>query len=269
MATPREVLGESPGRMRESRELPGTPCRALAKGGSYMHDIIQNFTDVRQYVISTIEQNNVVLIITAIGSILWGLVNGFIGYRIFRVLLAVIGCATGAMIGAAVCNALWGIVGAILGALVLAAIGVVIMVFLYLVGLFFYGAGVGVLIGVMILSAFKPEIHPSVLIIPAVLFGILAIFLQKPVIIFSTAFGGSWSVAAGIFHFFGGMKSPLLMTIKGESLAQFKEFHELMLCCWVLLAIICVVVQFRTTKVDVKEVPMAPPPPTRESTAVP
>ena len=66
-----------------------------------MLEMAQNFIEIRDYILTYMEGSPLALIITAVISILWGILTGFLGYRVFRVLLALLGTASGAMIGAA------------------------------------------------------------------------------------------------------------------------------------------------------------------------
>lgn len=226
-----------------------------------MLEMAQNFIEIRDYILTYMEGSPLALIITAVISILWGILTGFLGYRVFRVLLALLGTASGAMIGAAVCGALWGKVGTILGALACAALSALATIFLYSVAIFLFGATMGALIGYMIITATGTSIHQSVLILPTMFFGVLAVFAKRPVIIVLTSLGGSWGVVTGVFHFFAkGSMSPMLMTMKGESLNQFKEFHELMLFVWVILGVACSIVQFKTTREEAVQIHEHPPP---------
>jgi hypothetical protein len=128
-----------------------------------------------------------------------GLLNCFFGYRLFRVLLGIWGFIVGAALsmtflqGAGV-DHLVQIVGALLGGLV----GAVLVSVLYLVGVFLFGAGFGVLVA----SVIQQHMHaPSTWLLAVVLAavgGVAAVVLQRPLITLFTAFGGAWVVVAGI-----------------------------------------------------------------------
>jgi hypothetical protein len=128
-----------------------------------------------------------------------GLLNCFFGYRLFRVLLGIWGFVGGAALsmtllqGASV-DPLVQIVGALLGGIA----GAVLVSALYLVGGFLFGASFGLLMA----SVLQQHLHALPLwpltIALAVIGGIAALALQRPLITLFTAFGGAWVVVAGV-----------------------------------------------------------------------
>lgn len=141
-------------------------------------------------------------VMAAVG-ILFGLIQCFFGYRIFKLILGVLGFFLGLAIGGSAGMALaQDQSGLIIGALLGGIIGAGLLVALYFLGIFVLGALLGALLcgAVMAGSGTQPE--GLVVIGAAIAGGIVALVLQRFIIIFSTAFAGAWSVVFGVMHFF-------------------------------------------------------------------
>jgi hypothetical protein len=128
-----------------------------------------------------------------------GLLNCFFGYRLFRILLGIWGFVAGAVLAMSYLQGmkldpLLQLAGAALGGVV----GAVLVSVLYAVGVFLFGAGFGLLLG----SVVQQHLHTlpvwPVSLVLAVIGGIAALALQRPLITLFTAFGGAWIVVAGV-----------------------------------------------------------------------
>jgi hypothetical protein len=134
----------------------------------------------------------------ALVLILAGGVAGFAGYRLFRSVLAIFGFILGAMLTSSlvgISNTAGMLIGAFLGGLA----GAAILLFAYFVGIALVGAGVGALIS-HFGWAFIGSGDPPVLAVIglAILGAIGAMFVQRHVIIVTTAFVGAWTLMVGI-----------------------------------------------------------------------
>jgi hypothetical protein len=122
-----------------------------------------------------------------------GLATCFSGYRLFRLLLGAWGFLAGAALGA---GALHGMnvepLVQMLGALVAGILGALAVSLLYLLGVFLFGAGFGGLLASVVLAHWPmvPE-WPLVLVL-ALLGGVAALALQRPLITLATALSGAW-----------------------------------------------------------------------------
>ena len=122
----------------------------------------------------------------------------FAGYRLFRIVLAVFGFIFGAMLA----SSLMGIsntAGLVVAALVGGLVGAAILLFAYFIGIALVGAGVGALVS-HVGWGFVGTGDPPVLgvIGLAVLGAIGAMFVQRHVIVVTTAFVGAWTLIVGI-----------------------------------------------------------------------
>lgn len=178
-------------------------------------------------------------------SVLFGLIQCFFGYRIFKFVLAITGCLIGAALGATIGFALSrdqgvSFLSAVAGAIVVSFLSV----FLYVAGVFVVGAFFGSLVGTFLLSLVKPEPQTALIVIPAIIGGIIAVIFSRFMIIASTSFAGAWSVVAGFDYLNGGRLSPLnpLRILQTNS-----EHLPPLVLAWLLLGIFGVFVQYRYT----------------------
>jgi Domain of unknown function (DUF4203) len=145
-----------------------------------------------------------------------GLITCLAGYRLFRFVLAIWGFLVGAAIGSSMMGVgstlymiLAGLVGGILGALAL--------VFAYFVGVALVGAGMGALAAHVAWSQFGTGDPSAAVVIGASVAGaIVAMILQRYVIIVGTAFSGAWLVVVGAIAASGSLGSPATRAAAGD-----------------------------------------------------
>jgi uncharacterized protein DUF4203 len=126
-----------------------------------------------------------------------GLIACFAGYRLFRLVLAMYGFILGAMIGSSMMG-ITSTFGMIAAALIGGAIGALILVFAYFIGIALVGAGLGALVTHVVWGLFSSADPPALLIIAAsIAAAIGAMMLQRYVIVVGTAFGGAWTAIVG------------------------------------------------------------------------
>ncbi|POR04067.1 hypothetical protein AU468_04440 [Alkalispirochaeta sphaeroplastigenens] len=179
-------------------------------------------------------------------TILIGAIQCFLGYRVFKIVLAITGFLAGALVAGAITFAITEAeTMAVLAGLAGGVAGAAVMLALYLFGVFFIGALLGAVLGVAFsaLGGVAPE--PVVLLVLATATGIAALLLQRIMIILSTSFSGSWSMVIGSAYFVTGRVNPADM----EGLFRLDQrLLYLLVGCWVLLGAAGTVVQLKTTK---------------------
>jgi hypothetical protein len=193
-----------------------------------------------------------VLHLIALASIGLGVVYCFFGYRIFKVILGILGFILGASIAARIVLDMFGgeRVLTILAGLVGGIMGAVLMVVLYFIGIFLLGAWLGSLLGILLIGGGGSTIETILILVLAVIGGIVAVMLQKLMIIISTALSGSWGIVSGIFHFLEGDLGPIRpfqYHPNPRALRPMGMWGYIMLLCWILLGIAGIVVQHRIT----------------------
>jgi hypothetical protein len=134
-----------------------------------------------------------------------GLATCFLGYGLFRLLLGAWGFLAGAALGA---GALHGMnvepLVQVLGALVAGIVGALAVSLLYLLGVFLFGAGFGVLVASVVLSHWPMTLEWPLILVLAVLGGVAALALQRPLITLATAFSGAWLAVTSVIGLLRG-----------------------------------------------------------------
>lgn len=183
-------------------------------------------------------------------GVLIGAIQCFFGYRIFKVILGLtgflIGGAVGGLFGYGIAlmevgstqffsTYVFALLGGLLGALAL--------VMYYFVGVFLIGAILGGVLGTVFFAVAESNPEPAILLILAAIAGVIALILQKFMIIVSTGFGGAWSVVAGIAYFTTGAIDPTNMERMFRSGGS--QLYAFLLC-WLALGIVGVIVQYKS-----------------------
>lgn len=134
---------------------------------------------------------------------LWGLIDCFFGYRVFRFAVALIGALVGALLVSGVAAQLGGanelvywvtfVAGAVLGA--------VVSFSFYLVGVFLAGFSLGYVVAVGLVPFTGPAVTLLAGALAGAVTGLLALVLQRFLISAATAFGGAFRVALAVAFF--------------------------------------------------------------------
>ena len=133
----------------------------------------------------------------AILLIVSGALACFAGHRLFRLVLAIYGFILGAMLASSMVG-VTNTAGMIVAALVGGAIGAVIFVFAYFVGIALVGAGLGALIAHVGWGYFRTGDPPAIALVALAILGAIgAMLVQRYVIVVATAFGGGWTIIVG------------------------------------------------------------------------
>ena len=183
--------------------------------------------------------------VVAIGLIVFGAVSCFFGYKVFRLVLGVLGFLLGSALAASLAGVFVQSAGA---ASVVGLLGGVIgswLVFrFYRFGLFILGAVAGALLGGTVAMAIGVYGNDSLIVVGAValLGGILTVVLQKLMIITSTAFSGAWNMVAGAAFLLFGI-TPLALTQNPLMLVGIKLFA--VIGAWLVLGLIGLNYQYR------------------------
>jgi hypothetical protein len=132
----------------------------------------------------------------AIILVLGGLLSCFAGYRVFRVVLGIYGFIIGALLASSLMGAeqrFWMIAAALGGGV----IGALVLIAAYFIGVALIGGLIGALIANALWTAAGSEPHIFIVILFSVSGALLALALQRYVIVASTAFGGAWTAIVG------------------------------------------------------------------------
>ena len=103
-----------------------------------------------------------------------------------------------------------------------------------LLGIFLLGASAGVVVAGAAFAGMGHEAQPIFLLVSAVAFGLLALALQKFMIIVSSAFSGSYLIAAGLLHlaYLGRDTAPLWFGEVQKGWAEIMVYVALFFCIY-------------------------------------
>ena len=134
--------------------------------------------------------------------VLGGLLSCFAGYRYFRIVLGLFGFVVGALLASSVMGTeqtMWMIGAALIGGLT----GALILIAAYFVGVALIGAGFGAAAANLIWAGLGSEPQLVMVIVLSILGAVVALWLQRYVIIVATAFGGAWTTIVGVLAMMG------------------------------------------------------------------
>ncbi len=179
-----------------------------------------------------------------------GLVTCFAGYRLFRFVLGLYGFFLGWMVGSAMTdpgnNALVHLMAGLGGGLV----GAIVMVFGYFVGVGLIGAGLAALalnFGWRLFGADPPTL---ILVVVCVVGAVLALNVQRWIVIFGTALAGSWTALVGLTALFGdgaALKAASAPNVWVVYPTNLMPGGWMITAAWFVLAIVGAVVQMSTS----------------------
>ena len=189
--------------------------------------------------------------IYALASAAIGVAACFFGYRLFKVILAIWGFMIGAALFADITmrvtgKQLFATVAGLIGGIFVAGFAEL----LYLMGVFLVGATLGFVVTSAASGAMGLAVNPIIMLSAAVLAGFVALSFQKAVIIWATAFDGSWLIVSALVLFQG--------RAKGWSALSAVAGRGGLFLAWLALGFAGVVVQYAITSRGVRH---GPPPP--------
>jgi hypothetical protein len=179
-----------------------------------------------------------------------GLLTCFLGYRLFRFVLAGFGLFFGAigivwMIGS---TDLWVLVVAVLAG---ALVGGLMFFAVYYIGVAIVGAGLGAAFVYLLWIQRTDDPHALLVILFAIIGAFAALLLQRYVLIIGTAFGGAWTSIVGGLALTGQEDAVVAVSNLGAWFSYPLDIaaakHEVLLSGWLVVGLLGVVVQLRKT----------------------
>ena len=144
--------------------------------------------------------------ITAPLAVAVGILICFWGHRLLKLTSGVMGFIAGAGGGWTVGLSLAtgndgiGFACAVIGGV----IGAALCLWLFFLGIFLLGASAGAILATALFSAAGNQPQAILLVVFAIVFGVIALLMQKLMIVVSTALSGAYLVAAGLLHLLTG-----------------------------------------------------------------
>ncbi len=136
------------------------------------------------------------------GTIAWGVLDVFFGYRVFKVTLAVMGGLIGLAAGHALATALGLGPGAVTAALIIGALlGAGLAFLLYIAAVFVAGFGFGATLGMLLFANYHHMVALLTGVVLGIIGGFLAVKVQRVLIILSTSLLGSFRAILALSFF--------------------------------------------------------------------
>jgi MFS family permease len=158
--------------------------------------------------INSIELTPEVITGIAVIAIFFGLLTCFFGYPLFRLVLGIFAGVVGAISSYTVASSMFGVetdgmAASIICALTVGVLVTIALVKLYLIGVFLIGAGLAVFLAMTITTMLDYIQVPLALAISGVVGGLIALWLQKLIVVISTAVFGSLYAVVGVAQLAG------------------------------------------------------------------
>jgi len=193
-----------------------------------------------------VELNSSASSILGIALIASGVLTCFFGYRLFKTVLAVLGFVTGSALAWTLLTAQGHGQGVtIAGTLLGGILGAAALFYLFYAGVFFFGAVLGLLIVMVVLSAMGNDFTTPFVGFSAAIGGLVSLLFRKVLVVASTALTGAWNVLCGASYFIGGadlvrlLSEPNVLPSQGGS-------YFVVLAFWIVLGVSGMSMQFRT-----------------------
>lgn len=186
--------------------------------------------------------------VVALIPLIIGVISCFWGYRLLRAVLGIVGFILAGFYAGSFAFYLSGgsVVIAAVAAIVGGIIGAFLVSFVYLAGVFILGAAGGWVLGTIMAGVAAHDSRLVVGIVLAVLCGILAVVLQRVILIIATATVGAWNVVAALYFLVGGScYSPLVFWNPGWMFQIGGGYFYLILVLWLALSIAGIIFQMR------------------------
>jgi hypothetical protein len=194
--------------------------------------------------------NDLVRTITPPVAVAVGILTCFFGYRILKLTLGIMGfmaaATAGWTLGLSLAPNNSGV--ALICAVIAGLIGAALCIWLFFLGVFLLGASAGAVVAAAFFNASGSQPQAILILIFAVVFGIVALVMQKFMIIASTAFSGSYLAVAGIFR--------LLLHVQNDAPLWFDRLQPrssgasgyVALACWIVLGLAGLSFQYRSSQ---------------------
>jgi uncharacterized membrane protein YeaQ/YmgE (transglycosylase-associated protein family) len=135
-------------------------------------------------------------------AILWGLVDCFLGYKIFKVTIGLLGGLAGAVLGQFIAQSAGaGDGGQLAGLLIGALLGAGTAFLLYVAAVFLAGFGFGATLAILLLAHFNHMVALLASIVVGVVAGFIAVKMQKVLIILATSLLGAFRALLATCYF--------------------------------------------------------------------
>ncbi|HVU18782.1 MAG TPA: DUF4203 domain-containing protein [Candidatus Didemnitutus sp.] len=181
----------------------------------------------------------------SVAAIAWGLADCFFGYAIFRVTVTFWGIVGGLILGELGAQSMGlGTGGIIAGMVVGGVVGGVGAFLLYLAAVFVAGFMFGATLGMLILANFNHEVALLSSAVIGIIGGILAVKLQRTLLILATALLGSFRALLGAMYFTQHLDWVYYVTQKPQQIPALIDGNRWLFPSVLVLAAVGAIAQF-------------------------
>jgi hypothetical protein len=183
-------------------------------------------------------------------AVVVGVLICFCGYRLLKLTLGILGFMAAASGGWAL-GLSWapnntGV--ALICAILAGLIGAAFCVWFFFLGVFLLGASAGTIVAAAFFNASGTQTQTILLIVFAVVFGVLALVMQKFMIIASTAFSGSYLVIAGVLQLLTHVPNGSPLWLDGSQAHSAGILGYVTLAFWIVLGLAGVSFQYKDSE---------------------
>jgi hypothetical protein len=122
-------------------------------------------------------------------------------------------------------------------AIIVGLIGATLCVWLFFFGIFLLGAAAGAIVAMALFDAAGNQPQTLLVLVCAVVFGIIALVMQKLMIIASTAFSGSYLIVAGSMRLLTGASNGELLWFNRLQPRSPNTIGYVALAVWIVLGL--------------------------------
>jgi hypothetical protein len=197
---------------------------------------------------------------TAVIFAVGGLLTCFAGYRLFRFVLGLNGFIAGAIVASSMVGAAnnWTLIMAVI---VGGVIGAVVMVAAYFVAIGLVGAGLAAMLLHLVWKLVGGSPPTLVLVVVCVIGAVVALRAVRYVVVFGTSVAGSWTFLVGALALMGNPKALIAASAPNVWVVYPIDLlppNWWVMLAWIVLSLVGVIVQFKTTTSMGKKAPKAP-----------
>jgi hypothetical protein len=181
--------------------------------------------------------------------LLGGTISCFLGYRLFRTVLAIFGFIVGGMLASSVfgvSNTTMMLAAWVVGGLV----GGFILIFAYFLGVALAGAAIGAAVANLMFSIGNRDPRVVVVVLCSIAGAVASMYLQRYFIIVFTAFGGAWTMIVGAMALVGN-RTALKAAASGDVWVAYPlnpaPGQQWVVFVWILLGLLGAGVQLGIT----------------------
>ena len=184
----------------------------------------------------------------SVGMIAWGLLDCFLGFRVFKITVALWGILIGAFLGHVAAVAMgFQLAGLICGIVIGACLGGWLAFMLYLAAVFVAGLFFGLALGMLLFANYNPTLALVVGCGLGLICGYFAVKFQKVLLILSTSLVGALRALLALMFFTDRIDWNFYLFQQPQQIPALVDHHAWLMPATVILATVGTLTQFGVT----------------------